>query len=227
MSSTRTILEEERKQRLAADPLSYNASVKTTFEMEYDPSCESRAGATNWKKTLCVSAFIILTIAASTALQVRLFITKKLCDKDDSQPTALLSFVLLTLCAGMCDVLLQASMPSSSVLPKTRRALNLVPIALFLLATSAIDDTKPAGETCATFTYAADTGGCKHLDVSTMNDFGRSDAGLQISLHRTYSSIPRFETSTALILGRPLLRMNLPECCFNRRDGECSCCKSR
>ena len=177
MSSTRTILEEERKQRLAADPSSHNASVKTTFEMEYDPSCESRAGATNWKKTLCVSAFIILTIAASTALQVRLFITKKSCDKDDSQPTALLSFVLLTLCAGMCDVLLQASMPSSSVLPKTRRALNLVPIALFLLATSAIDDTKPASETCATFTYAADTGGCKHFDVSTMNDFWKKRCG--------------------------------------------------
>ena len=53
-------------------------------------------------------------------------------------------FVLLAVCSEICDVIVQVSMPSSSFLPGTRRALNLVAIALFLLVTIPIDDTKPA-----------------------------------------------------------------------------------
>ena len=129
-------------------------------------------------RLFCVSTFTVFTITGSAALQVRGFVTKtSSCDEETFQLTALLFFVLLNICSGICDVIVQASMPCSSFLPGTRRALNLVAIASFLLVTIPIDDTKPADETCATFTYSADTGSCKHLDTGTMNEFWKKRCG--------------------------------------------------
>ena len=171
MNATRSIIQEKKKRRRSAASSSQNESViKTTFET--DCVLMERERYKQLEKTFGVSTSILVTIAASAALQVRFLVTKtSSCDAETSQSTALLFFVLLAVCSEICDVIVQVSMPSSSFLPGTRRALNLVAIALFLLVTIPIDDTKPADGTCATFTYSADTGSCKHFDTSTMNDF--------------------------------------------------------
>ena len=165
-------------QRISATPSSQKATVKSTFETE-SAFKGKRAGVKNLMKTIGISMFIVVTIAVSAALQNHLFVAKSSCDKEDLQPTALLSFVLLTICSGICDVLVQVSMPSSSSLSASRRAMYLVPIVAFLLATISIDDTKPVDATCATFTYSADTGSCKHLDTSTMNNFWKKRCGFE------------------------------------------------
>ena len=175
--SKRSTPEEMPMQRMSATPSSQKATVKSTFETE-SAFKGKRAGVKNLMKTIGISMLIVVTIAVSAALQNHLFVAKSSCDKEDLQPTALLSFVILTICSGICDVLVQVSMPSSSSLSASRRAMYLVPIVAFLLATISIDDTKPVDATCATFTYSADTGSCKHLDTSIMNDIWKTRSGV-------------------------------------------------
>ena len=113
----------------------------------------------------------------------------------------------------VCDVLVQfASHPQPPYWHK--RAINIVALALFLLATVKMDDTKPVDETCATFA----TPRYRRLQASQykhMNEFWKKRCGFKNRLLRTYSSTPRFATSTALI-GGGNLRMNLQEGCSTR-----------
>ena len=68
------------------------------------------------------------------------------------------------------------SLPSSSFLPHMTSSTSSRH-SVVSTCNLPIDDTKPAGEMCATFTYSADTGDCEHLDTSTMNDFWKKRCG--------------------------------------------------
>ena len=161
-----------QRQRLAIPSSSQTSSVFATFETECALNKKASGGANNNApnhiKTL-VFSFLVLAIAASAATQARVYTANESCNEDAFRPTGLLLFVVLSISAGICDAH-PAQHTVHEHLPNPRRALNLVAIVLFLLATVGIDDTKPKHETCATFAYSADTGDCPS-NISTMNGY--------------------------------------------------------